>query len=274
MTETGARIALADIGILTDAFKLKPAKAIEFLRQKGYRFSWNWYETWKQEHQHVFTVAKVTKLDILQDIRDMLDKSLNEGLPFAEFKKQLEPRLKAKGWWGIEEKIDPDTGEITEVELGSPHRLRTIYEANTRTAYARGKWEGQQAAKRARPYLQFMAIKDNRTTERCLRLHGSIFPIDDPVWDIIYPPNHWHCRSHTRSISQREVDRDKLVIQTSDNRIVEQAFKVGGETVVVRGLALGDQGEYYPSPGWDYNPGKIDFKIDPEKYDPDLRKYL
>lgn len=273
MNETGARLTIADIGILTDAFKLKPAKAIEFLRQKGYRISWNWYDTWKQEHLHAFTVAKVTRLDILQDIRDMVDKSIDEGLPFSEFKRQLEPQLKAKGWWG-KQTVETPGGASEEVQLGSPYRLKTIYETNTRTAYARGKWDGQQAAKRSRPYLQFLAIKDNRTTDRCLKLHGSIFPIDDPVWDIIYPPNHWHCRSHVRSVSQREVDRDSLVVQSSVDRIVEQGMQVGGETVVFRGVSLGDQGEYYPSPGWDYNPGKIDFKPDPDHYDPDLRKHL
>ena len=34
------------------------------------------------------------------DIREMVQKALEEGITFHEFQKELRPKLKSKGWWG------------------------------------------------------------------------------------------------------------------------------------------------------------------------------
>lgn len=275
-TETGTRLSIDQNSILTDAFKLKPVDAIEHLRQKGYAFSWNWYDMWQEAHQHAFTVAKVMKLDILQDIRNMVDKATENGWAFEKFKRQLEPMLQAKGWWGKKEIVDKETGEVKNVQLGSVHRLRTIYETNLSTQYAAGRWKGQYANRVSRPYLQFLAILDQNTTDTCRRLHNLIVRIDDPIVDKIYPPNHYNCRLTVRTLSQRQVDRDKLPVESSEGRIREKTVVVGGKPVKVTGFDTGrydnngDPVIYWTQPGWDYNPGKVSFKPDLQKYDPDI----
>lgn len=82
------------------AIGLPPEKAIEYFRSKGYQITWNWYEMLNEAHAKAFTVAKAMNLDILQDIRGMVQKSLDEGITSETFVKELEPTLKAKGWWG------------------------------------------------------------------------------------------------------------------------------------------------------------------------------
>ena len=52
--------------------------------------------------------------------------------------RQLEPQLRALGWWGRQVVPAPDGAE-DEVQLGSPRRLKTIYDTNMRVAYNAGR---------------------------------------------------------------------------------------------------------------------------------------
>ena len=38
--------------------------------------------------------------DILSDIREAVEKAMQDGQTLEQFKKGLEPTLKSKGWWG------------------------------------------------------------------------------------------------------------------------------------------------------------------------------
>ena len=79
---------------------LPPKKAVEYLKNKGYAITWDWEELWQDAQAQAFTVAKATRLDILQDIREAVEKALTEGKTLAWFEKELTPVLKAKvhGW--------------------------------------------------------------------------------------------------------------------------------------------------------------------------------
>ena len=84
----------------TEPFALPPEDAIKFFEEKGFEITWDWREQLLINNAQVFTVAKAMKMDILTDIREMVDSALKEGMTFREFQFQLEPMLKAKGWWG------------------------------------------------------------------------------------------------------------------------------------------------------------------------------
>ncbi|EDS5133801.1 phage head morphogenesis protein, partial [Salmonella enterica subsp. enterica serovar Minnesota] len=45
-------------------FGLPPERAIAYLKNKGYRITWDWEEMWQEAHAQAFTVAKLTRLDI------------------------------------------------------------------------------------------------------------------------------------------------------------------------------------------------------------------
>ncbi|MHB1371451.1 MAG: phage head morphogenesis protein, partial [Pseudomonadaceae bacterium] len=141
-----------------------------------------------------FTVAKATRLDILQDIREAVEKAITEGKTLAWFAKELTPVLQAKGWWGRQEHVDAETGEVTQVQLGSPWRLQTIYRTNLQTAYMAGRFQEQLANADDRPYWQYVAILDGRTRPSHRAMNGKVFRYDDPFWGSFYPPNGWGCR--------------------------------------------------------------------------------
>ena len=79
--------------------------------------------------------------DVLADIRAETERALADGHTFRDFAKDLTPMLQKKGWWGTKEMTDPLTGKKRLVQLGSPRRLRVIYDTNMRTARSAGQWE-------------------------------------------------------------------------------------------------------------------------------------
>lgn len=189
------------------AFDLPMKAAIAFLTQKVSRVTWDWNELSAAAQSKAFTVAKVLQADVLESIRSALEEAQERGLPFEAFKLSLEPTLKAKGWWGRQSVVNPKTGVAEAVQLGSPWRLETIYRTNLQAAFQAGRYKQQQATARRRPYLQYHAITDIRTTSVCRALHLKVFPVDDPIWARAYPPNHFNCRARVVSLSGRELQR-------------------------------------------------------------------
>ena len=173
---------------------LPPEEAVEHFRAKGYHVGFSWLDTAASEHRVSFTVAKAMELDILAAIRAQVDRAIAEGVTFADFREELEPKLQALGWWGRKRMIDPQTGESRVVQLGSPRRLRIIFDTNLRMSYAAGKWERVERTARARPWLRYVAVLDSRTRPEHRGWHGTVLRWDDPFWHTHCPPNGWNCR--------------------------------------------------------------------------------
>ena len=183
---------------LNALFKLSPAIAIKYFKSKNNKLSWDWYELWQSAHRKSFSVAKAMREDILNDIRTVLDKALEEGKTFQEFQKELKPTLQKKGWWG-EVVIVDSQGNAEKVQLGSMYRLKTIYSVNMQTAYQTGRYKTQIENTDNRPYWQYVAVLDQRTRAEHAQLHDLVFPHDDPFWSSFYPPNGWRCRCRVRA---------------------------------------------------------------------------
>lgn len=253
---------------LTYALRLPPRLAIGYFRSKGYTISWDWYDTWQEIHTKAFTVAKVAQLDILRDIRQELEAALAEGKTFREFQKDLTPRLKARGWWG---KVEDEEGKT--IQLGSPWRLRTIYNTNIGVAYQTGRWQAMEENKEARPFVQYVAVLDQHTRPSHAALHGKVFSIDDPALDAIAPPNGWGCRCRLRPLSARDVERRGLVIENTDGKLSEELQLVSKETGHMEPVAVfetrdrfGKPVRFSPDPGWSYNPGREHTRPNLDKY--------
>lgn len=258
---------------LSFAFKLPPEKAIAYFKSKGYAFSWDWWDTWEKAHAKAFTVAKAMRMDVLQDIRDMVSKALDEGITFAQFRKELEPRLKAKGWWG--RKIVGDGAGAKTVQLGSPYRLQTIFRANTQTAFMAGRYRALMENTGDRPYWQYVAVLDSRTRPSHRRLHGKIFRYDDPFWESFFPPNGWNCRCRVRALSAKDMQERSLSAESSEDCLsTEEAIinAAGDRRPVTVYTDPNTKLTVHPDPGWSYNPGEVGWKPDLAKYDPPIRK--
>lgn len=236
------------------AVNLPPERAIEYFRSKGYALSWNWPEVWQQQHARAFTVAKAMKLDVLEDLRGAVDRALADGQTFRQFASDdLVDTLVRKGWWGKQERVNPNTGELELVQLGSHHRLRTIFRTNIATARAASRYQAMRENAAERPYWMYDAMDDSRTRPSHAALDNLVFRFDDPFWDTHFPPNGWNCRCRVRAFTARDVERRGLQIQRSrpgDFRPVDHTV-TGGLDV----QTLNYRGIMSPDPGWNYRPG-------------------
>ena len=181
--------------------------AISFFEKKGYVTSYHWADMWQGEHVRAFTVAKVMRGDLLADIREAVDAALRDGVTFREFARDLMPTLDKYGWTGFKQMTDPITGEIKRVELGTPRRLRIIYETNLRMANAAGRWEKIERNKRFMPYLVYYTADDDRVRDEHRPWHMVILPVDHPFWNTHYPPNGWRCRCRVRALTKGQASR-------------------------------------------------------------------
>jgi len=188
---------------LYNQFNLAPKQTIKWFEGKGNEVSWDWMDVWQEQHARAFTVAKSMSFDVLDDIRQATKQALKQGLTNRQYRSLLTNKLKAKGWWGKKDIVNPD-GKLQTVQLGSPWRLNTIYQTNMQSSYMAGRWKAFYDNRRNRPYLMYVAVLDSVTRKSHAELHGKIFHINDPIWNSIYPPNGFNCRCRVRALTEKQ----------------------------------------------------------------------
>lgn len=218
---------------------LPPQEAVDYFRAKGLIVTSGWQSLWQDEHARAFTVACLSSLDLLQDIKDALDKAIANGTSLDQFKKDLIPKLEAGGWWG------EGKGQLT------PSRLALIYDTNLRTAYATSQWGRIQRLKKRMPYLRYNKTSSARPREQHLSWVGIVRPVDDGWWDTHFPPNGWRCKCSATQLSAGDLDDKGLEVTPDDHmppsEMVSFTNRATGEvSQVPKGI----------DPGWAYNAGK------------------
>jgi len=211
-----------------------------------------WSEMRHEQHAVAFTVAKITKLDLLRYIQSSLDEVIRKGGTFEQWKATILPELKRQGWWGAVNNRDL-TGTDKTVIINE-RRLRTIYDTNVRMSLATGNWLRVQRQKDVLPFLRYLASTSEHKRPLHKLWYGVTLPVDHPWWQTHFPPNGWGCKCNYRQISQREMDRKGWSI-TPEDQIAggpPQRFipAVGDPIMVPDGI----------DPGFSYNPGTAHLK--------------
>ncbi len=233
-----------------DFTNLPPADAVEYFRRKsvGQAFSFDWRDVWQEEHARAFVVAKAMTVDILEDIHSAVDQAVADGIAFEDFRDNLEPILRAKGWWGRQLMTDPLTGEKREVQLGSVRRLQIIYDTNLRTSYSAGAWQQIQRTKALLPYLRYVDPDPNPRPQH-LDWSGTVLRADDEWWDTHFTPNGWNCKCYVDSLGEKDLERNGYQLSAVGPTSGNYAY-VNPRTGVVSEIARGID------PGFGHNPGK------------------
>lgn len=246
-------------------FGMEPKNAVAYLKSKGYAITWNWQEMLDQAHDQSFTVAKAMRLDLLSDIRGALETALQEGQTLKQFIADIQPVLESQGWWGQQVIVDSEgVGEL--VQLGSPRRLKTIYQTNLQSAYMAGRKAEMEQTTETHPYWMYVAILDGKTRPSHRALHGQVFRHDDPIWSAIFPPNGFNCRCRVVALSEAAVKRRGLKVVSSEGRMFTETVETGvdkrtGEirTAPVTGIrttdAAGKTITFRTDPGFNHAPG-------------------
>lgn len=87
--------------------------------------------------------------------------------------------------------------------------LDTEYHTAIGGAQMAAKWVGWKED--GVQLLEFDAVMDNRTTQTCRELNGTVKPITDPFWRYYYPPNHFLCRSTARALYTGAITPDSSI---------------------------------------------------------------
>jgi SPP1 gp7 family putative phage head morphogenesis protein len=205
----------------------------------------------EEAYINAFTVSGVARMDMLMDIAEAVDRAIDEGTTFAEFKKTIGHVIEAKGWYGER-----------------AWRLDNIFRTNVQTAYNTGRYKQMTdpAVTAARPFWRYSAVNDSRTRPTHAALDGKVFRHDHPFWERWYPPNGFRCRCSVDTLSQREVEREGLTVETEDptGGLIEPRDPTTGARLPARPLM--------PDPGWDRNPARDAWEPDLTRYPPAMRE--
>ena len=252
------------------ALGLKPAKAIEWLQAKGVTAE-SYRNLTASEIAKVYTIARITDLDMLNDIKQSMIKAADNGQAFADWRKDILQHLQNKGWLhpnGHDGKviIDPTSGEV----FGAPRRLENIYRTNMQTAYSAGQYQGYMANIDSRPYWMYDAVGDHRTRPAHAAMDGLVYRYDDPFWATFYPPNGYRCRCSVIALSERDMQRDgKVLSQSGEHNLVEthKVYNKKGDSSPTIAYKAPDGSLHTTDRGFGYNAGRMNYRPNLDQYD-------
>jgi SPP1 gp7 family putative phage head morphogenesis protein len=172
------------IGATADPLRME--EAVTWFRDRVPIMREEWDSLDQQARDRAFTVSGVTSLDVVEHVWRAIDRAVADGTTFNDFKRETTQQLHRE--WG----------------QAISGRLETIFRNNVQSAYAAGRWEQMTDPdiRIVRPYWQFSAILDSRTTDICRPLDGMVRAESDPFWGVHYPPLHHQCRSGVISLTE------------------------------------------------------------------------
>ena len=217
--------------------------AVEFLKRKKALTSEEYRLLDEECRARAFTVSGYTSAEILQEFLDCLQKAAEEGTTKEQFQKDMEHFLEAHGYEGM-----------------NPWKSDNIFRTNIQTAFSAGHYKSMtdETVMKMRPYWQYQTAGDGKVRESHAVMEGRVYPADDPIWDIWYPPNGFKCRCIVVSLSERQVKSMGLHVETQPPHDVDYS------TGEIRFL--------FPDKGFSNNPAKAVWKPDLTNISPALRK--
>ena len=207
---------------LVYALGLPPRAAVADRESTGSRPTRHWYDIWQEAQAKAVTVSGMTRFDLLEDVKKGLVDAVKNGKTGKMFIDDLAPILRAKGWTGKRQNINPKTGEVTEKGPDLPARLSLIFTQNVQSAYMYGRYRAMLANAEERPWWMYIAVLDSRTRPHHAALNKKVFRYDDPFWKTHYPPNGFRCRCRTRALSDVQLEREGVTPESGEGRMVSR----------------------------------------------------
>lgn len=186
-------------GVSYSVERLPNKEAIIHFQGKTLLTSESYFDVKAYEHALAFTVAKIADEDLLKTVRDAIQSALENGTDFRTFKRTLLPYLNAQGW-----------GNFTEDKQLLDRRLRTIFNTNMSSSYSAGQWQRIQKTKEFLPYLKYMPSLSANKRDEHKQYYGIVRPVDDPIWQSIFPKNGYGCRCWVKQLTQRQAEKEGI----------------------------------------------------------------
>ncbi len=175
------------------------SEGIDFLKGKVNLPTARWDDLRHAAHVRAFSVAGITRDDMLTDFRVAIEKARAGEITFADFRQTFDEIVDRTGWRF-------NARGSTEEERRA-WRARIIYTTNMRTSYMAGRYAQltDPDVQRYRPYWQYLHSHALHPRVVHLSWDGKIWRADNPIWKIIYPPNGWGCGCDVKALSERQM---------------------------------------------------------------------
>lgn len=160
-----------------------PKVALDYLASKGITVDKRHAAMWDGEHSVAFTVASVSRVDLLENIKASLERALKNGTTFEAWQKKTVDSFVADKTW-----------PSARGDMSVKERMRVVYETNLRSAYAQGSIENKKRAIKVMPYWQYIASVSARQREEHRAYYGLVIAATDPWWTHYYPPSDYGCK--------------------------------------------------------------------------------
>jgi len=149
-------------------------------------------------HDRAFMVAGGVPMDVLVDIRKLVDKAIAEGTPLKEFREGFEKTIENR--W------------VPKQNTG--WRAKKILDTNTDVAYSAGRYHQMKKMEDTHPFWQYKHSGAVKYRPEHKDLDGMVIRADDPWWDTYYPPNGWGCGCKVVALTEGQVARRGLAVTT------------------------------------------------------------
>jgi hypothetical protein len=156
-----------------------------------------WDDIMRSAHDRAFVVAGAAQADLLADLNAAVARGIETGSGLEQFRKDFRQIVEKHGWHGW-------TGEGSAA--GEAWRTRIIYQTNTATSYAAGRWQqlNDPGLLKLKPYWKYVHA-DGVEHPRPLHVswNGLVLRHDDPFWTTHFPPNGWGCHCRVTAVDAR-----------------------------------------------------------------------
>lgn len=202
---------LIDLDMMFEIVEMTPEAAVDFLDSKGIELNFDWRKAADVIKGHTFTVTGITKLQILNDVKDLVNVAIAEGQDMRTFRNSIRDNLANKGWLGKKDKN----------VLQNPWRTNLIYHNNVFESHNSARWDQKQSTIDVIPYIWSKARLNGthkNTTKQCKKLHNKVFRKDDKTYARYHRVmRHHKCFSTEQSMTEARRKRMGLPVSKASN---------------------------------------------------------
>ena len=222
-------------------------EAIEYFERKVNLPTRAWDDLRHGAHVRAWSIAGMTKDDMLADMRRLVDTAIRSGTSFEDFQRGFNELVDRTGW---KFKARGKTQEERRA-----WRARVIYQTNMRTAYMAGRYKQmtEPAVLKYRPYWRYRHSGALHPRKHHLAWDGLCLRADDPWWKVHYPPNGWGCGCDVEALSERQMRAlDKTGPDAAPKEIPREVPDPRTGQIVLRYAGV--------DRGWEYNVGEASLR--------------
>ncbi len=181
---------------------------------EGYGIDFN--KLTKQINDDLVTEFTEADLELLAELRTNIY-MFSAAKTYQQVKEMTEALINDKGTIVSFDEFQDQADEI--FDLYNDTWLKTEYDTAIGQSMEAVKWQSIENQKDILPYLRYSAVLDDNTSEICAPLDGIVAPVDDPIWDIIAPLNHFNCRCLLEQVDQEEGENTETDEDDKNERV-------------------------------------------------------